>query len=60
MTLVNKMPLVNKIENVSPSLSVMGTVLGGFTVFIIGRSNELDLEHSLHRTAGARVPQRLQ
>ena len=51
------MTLVNKIENVSPSLSVMRAVLGGFTMFIIGRSNELDLEHYLHCTAGVRVPQ---
>lgn len=51
------MALVNKIENVSPSLSVMRTVLGGFTMFITGRSNELDLEYYLHCTAGTRVLQ---
>jgi len=49
--------LVNIIENVSPSLSVMRTILGGFNMFTAGRRNELDLEHYIHCTAGARVTQ---
>jgi len=45
------MTLVNIIESVSPSVSMMRTVLAGFNMFTAGRSNELDLEHS-----GTRVP----
>jgi hypothetical protein len=50
------MRLVNKSEYVSPSLSVIRTVLG-FTLFTTGRSNELYLEPYLQSTVMAPVPE---